>query len=271
MRVTFYIQHGRVGQFCESGIEPDPSIGVRIKDTVMDLNITNILDSICEGVQASESQEERGMRKGQEEGTVLPSFGGSGGRMNNHVRGTKNLIQHGSHRMRSKEGEGREATPEQEDIQPCPDSEDNEMDDIADVLKLTAAQETKLREEGVVSDNDFRSGGWSSSDEQQVDPEYDPDGLDDIVTFGAGGGFSAHSRKEAKKARRPKFERTSDSVVRPGSLTRAGVSNGSEAAGRMDGFEVLGISSLLCNHLEKQGFIHPTDVQKRSIPVVLVR
>jgi len=242
----------------------------------MEINVTGILDSICEGGQASESQGERGMRKGREEGTMLLDLGGSGGRVNAHSV-TKKMNKYGSNRMRSKEDEGREATPEQEDIQPCPDGEDNEMDDIAHVLKLTAVQETKLREEGVGGDKDFCSGERSSSDDEKVDPEHDPDGLDDVVNFGASGGFSAHSRKEAKKARRPNFERTPDAVVRPGSLTRAGMSNRSEAAGTdealctMHGFAALGISSLLCNHLEKHGFLHPTDIQKRSIPVVLVR
>jgi len=245
----------------------------------MEINITGILDSICEGGQTSESQEERGMRKGQEEVTGLrsPNLGSSGGRVSRHTVPNK-INKYDGHRMRSKEDEGREATPEQEDIQPCPDSEDNEMDDIADVLKLTAVQETKLREEGMVGDNNsFCSREWSSSEDEPVDPGHDPDGFDAVVTFGASGGFSAHSRKEAKKARRPKFERTSDAVVRPGTLTRAGMSNRSEGAGTdealcpMDGFEALGISSILCNYLEKHGFLHPTDVQKWSIPVVLVR
>lgn len=163
----------------------------------------------------------------------------------------------GKLRLRSRESGEREATPDQDDIMPC-DGEGDE--DIGDVLKLTGAREAKLREEmGIGKDND--DGGDDVGSES-----------DEVVTFGVGSSnFSARSRKEAKKSRRPNFERSRDGMIQTGSLTHAGTRQEGKGEREAVAFHDLGVSELLVSHLEKMGFSYPTTVQKKSIPVLMVR
>jgi len=170
-------------------------------------------------------------------------------------------------------------------------ADEDESFDILDVLKATRSKEevlaTKLREEaGPV--------GPADSDDSNLGLDvplgggYGSDRDEDVVTFGGQATFSVHSRKAAKRARRPNFERSDDAVVQTGALTRAGVTDdadveagtdadagaGADANGNgnrssSSGFAALGVSALLCGHLEKQGFKRPTPVQARSIPPLL--
>jgi len=176
-------------------------------------------------------------------------------------------------------------------------ADEDESFDILDVLKATRSKEevlaTKLREEEEV----HRAAGLvghADSDDSDLGFDvalgggYGSDRDEDVVTFGGQATFSVHSRKAAKRARRPNFERSDDAVVQTGALTRAGVADDADVDADVDeeadagagagangnrssssGFAALGVSALLCGHLEKQGFKHPTPVQARSIPPLL--
>jgi len=158
-----------------------------------------------------------------------------------------------------------ERVPDQDDLV----ADEDESFDVMDVLKATISKEeefARLEVEGRA-----RAGDSPSEDSDEGGPEttgYGSDRDEDVVTFGGQATFSMHSRKAAKKARRPKYERTRDSVVQTGELTRAGTASDMRASGSTD-FAILGVSALLCGHLEKQGYTNPTTVQARAIPPLL--
>lgn len=148
--------------------------------------------------------------------------------------------------------------------------------DLQDILKATKAKEEHLAK---LEDGDRkRKAGVNSNDSDDDSDDdgprasgYGSDRDEDVVTFGGQATFSMHSRKAARKARRPNFERSNDAVVQTGALTRAGTTGDGNGARTTSstGFADLGVSSLLCSHLSKQGFEHPTHVQARSIPPLL--
>ena len=155
---------------------------------------------------------------------------------------------------------------DQDDLVP----DEDESFDVLDVLKAT-----KSKEEGLArleAEGRARVGGAPGGEsDEEWGPEttgYGSDRDEDVVTFGGRATFSMHSRKAAKKARRPKYERTRDAVVQTGALTRAGTASDMRASGST-GFVDLGVSALMCGHLEKQGYKNPTTVQARAIPPLL--
>ena len=158
---------------------------------------------------------------------------------------------------------------DQDDLIP----DEDESFDVLDVLKATKSKEEELARleaadrklhRGTVGDD----GDSEGEEEGPVTNGYGSDRDEDVVTFGGQATFSMHSRKAAKKARRPKYERTQDAVVQTGALTRAGTANDMRASSSTD-FADLGVSALLCGHLEKQGYKNPTTVQARTIPPLL--
>ena len=194
-----------------------------------------------------------------------------------HMRSTM-----GRQRSLSKATGEREDTPEQEDMLPCVESDGDEAGDVADVLRISMAREEDLQREVEAIRSEIRSGrqgGESEEEDGYASKEMDndrEDTYDGCVSFGGSTAISAYSRKEAKKSRRPKFERPEDGVMRPGMLTRAGTVDGaggeSGLHARTDGgFVGLGVSEIMTQHLEKNGFVTPTPVQERTIPLLLVR
>ena len=170
-------------------------------------------------------------------------------------------------------------TLDQDDLLP----DEEESLDINDILRITSNREAKLQQElEQEKEERQRQHELQSSDGESEGPDFDRSGYgsdrdDDIVTFAGQATFSMHSRKAAKKARRPKFERSKDALVQIGSLTRAGDAAQAGLAGLagLDGrdssqtFARLGVSSILSGHLEKHGYKSPTPVQARSIPPLL--
>ena len=146
-------------------------------------------------------------------------------------------------------------------------ADEDESFDVLDVLKTTISKEEELAK----LEAEARAGDARGDGGDEGGPEtsgYGSDRDEDVVTFGGQATFSMHSRKAAKKARRPKYERTRDAVVQTGALTRAGTADDMRASGSAD-FAGLGVSALLCGHLEKQGYENPTTVQARAIPPLL--
>jgi ATP-dependent RNA helicase DDX31/DBP7 len=169
----------------------------------------------------------------------------------------------GLKRARSKATGERESTPDQEDLQPVA-AQDEEFD-VNSVLQITMSREAKLKEELDVITKNVNN----ESDEDGPELAYESDRDEGYISFAGQATFSMHSRKEAKKSRRPKFERSDDAVVHTGSLTRAGNAEEAGIGQTTGGFASLGVSELLCAHLEKQGFTSPTPVQSKSIPSLI--
>lgn len=158
----------------------------------------------------------------------------------------------------------RESTPDQDDLKP--EEEQEEAYDVQRVLEMTMSREAKIKEQmndTVDGDEDYKS------DEEGPRLDYGSDRDEGYVSFAGQATFSMHSRKEAKKARRPKFERSKDAVVQVGSLSRAGNAAEAEVDTNSRGFMALGVSSLLSGHLQRQGYVSPTVVQSRGIPSLL--
>ena len=185
----------------------------------------------------------------------------------NHAQGVKYSKQTGDRkRLRSVEVDERGEVPiDQDDLQPIEEQE--EAFDVQHVLSLTMSREAKIKEE---MNSDVHVNEYSS-DEQGPNSDYGSDRDEGFVSFAGQATFSRHSRKEAKKARRPKFERSDDAVVQVGSLTRAGNASEGECVVNEGGFGALGVSDILSGHLEKQGYTLPTAVQAKGIPVLLKR
>ncbi len=162
-------------------------------------------------------------------------------------------------------GNDREMTIDQDDLQPIEEQE--EAFDVQHVLGLTMSREAMLREEMKV----VKKQKQYSSDDDGPDADYGSDRDEGFVSFAGQATFSRHSRKEARKARRPKFERSNDAVVQVGSLTRAGNALEGDLMGKESGFGALGVSDTLSAHLEKHGYKSPTTVQGRGIPILLQR
>lgn len=185
----------------------------------------------------------------------------------NHAQGVKHSKQTGDRkRLRSVEVDQRgEVAIDQDDLQPIEEQE--EAFDVQHVLSLTMSREAKIKEE---MNSDVHVNEYSS-DEQGPNADYGSDRDEGFVSFAGQATFSRHSRKEAKKARRPKFQRSDDAVVQVGSLTRAGNASEGECVANGGGFGALGVSDILSGHLEKQGYTSPTAVQAKGIPVLLKR
>ena len=231
-------------------------------NSTMELNIEELSHENIESRPREKLHEHQAKRaqSGSAHGSAVPVDTASKHQNSRQPRGARNI---GLKRARSKALGQRESTPDQDDMRPV--EEEEEALDIDSVLQITMAREAKIREDIEERIDEDSDEGPSRA--------YDSDRDEGYVSFAGQATFSMHSRKEAKKSRRPKFERSKDAIVHIGSLTRAGDAGeagvGANEAG--GSFVDVGVSSLLSSHMAKHGYHVPTPIQRKSIPFLLVR
>ncbi|KAI8110059.1 hypothetical protein M9435_001739 [Picochlorum sp. BPE23] len=227
----------------------------------MELNIEEEVSR--KNIEPSPREELHGQVKrvqsGSAQGSAVPVATASKHENSRELRGARNI---GLKRARSKALGQRESTPDQDDMRPV--EEEEEALDIDSVLQITMAREAKIREDDAeeIIEEDSDEGPSRA---------YDSDRDEGYVSFAGQATFSMHSRKEAKKSRRPTFERSKDAIVQIGALTRAGdAEEGGVGANEGGGsFADVGVSSLLSSHIAKHGYHVPTPIQRKSIPFLL--
>lgn len=224
-------------------------------DGIMELNIEGLS---YKGIDSRPREQLHGQGRGGQSGSAPVGTSVPASKHENPRRQRDGSI--GLKRARSKALGEREATPDQDDLRPV--EEEEEALDIDSVLQITMAREAKIREDIEETIEEDSDEGPSRA--------YDSDRDEGYVSFAGQAAFSMHSRKEARKSRRPTFERSKDSVVQIGSLTRAGEA-GSDINEGGRSFTDVGVSSLLSSHIAKHGYLVPTPIQRKSIPFLLVR